>query len=129
MVCNNKFLCKSAGGRLPPLQIRRYKQQLWNMRSTNLSSSLRLDNGAKKRRKYRNLTNREQTTISKSSWCQPRGFLGGTPKRLLLTLYRYKVSARRGMSDKPSYPLKPAVKKMPFRGMSDKQTSPLKPAV
>ena len=57
-----------------------------NMRSTNTASSLRFNSGAKKRRKYGKLTNREQTTISKLSWCQLRGFLGGTPKRLLVTV-------------------------------------------
>jgi len=73
---------------------------------------LRLYNGAYKQKKYHTKTNREQTTISKLSWCQLRGFLGGTPKRFLLTLYRYKASARRGMSDKQTFPLKTAVKKM-----------------
>jgi len=46
------------------------------MRSTNYISSLRFNTGAKKQRKYRKLTNREQTTISRLSWCQPLGFLG-----------------------------------------------------
>jgi len=38
----------------------------------------------------------------------------------LLTLYRYKVSARRGMSDKQTSPLKLAVKKMSIHGKSKK---------
>ena len=35
------------------------------------------NNGAYKQRKYHIKTNREQTTISRLSWCHPLGFLGG----------------------------------------------------